>query len=230
MPMPQTRPGVDKCVVICPTRDEQGAVARSVAILWNVIFATQRLPCYIHASCVGYARVRTNSFQEARKNVDKDLVRGFLIDDDILLTDENALYEAVRLADRNHWNIVAPYRTKHGRVCLCDATGEMMTVQQFAQMAPYAPIPLAGLGFYYGDIPLNYEFHADGKPFQGEDLLLLCGPGALPRAMLSHPFGVKTSSTTTIFRRTRAAFGFRNRPIITVARASAKATRPTAGT
>jgi len=170
MPMPQTRPGVDKCVVICPTRDEQGAVARSVAILWNVIFATQRLPCYIHASCVGYARVRTNSFQEARKNVDKDLVRGFLIDDDILLTDENALYEAVRLADRNHWNIVAPYRTKHGRVCLCDATGEMMTVQQFAQMAPYAPIPLAGLGFYYGDIPLNYEFHADGKPFQGEDL------------------------------------------------------------
>ena len=170
MAMPKTRQGVKVVPVICPTRDEQGAVARSVAVLWNVIFATQRLPCYVHASCFGYDRVRTSSFEEARKYVDSDVVRGFLIDDDILLTSEDALFDAVKIADQNKWNIVAPYRTKHGKVCVCYETGEMMTVEQFAKLGPYAEISMAGLGFYYGDIPLSYKFHADGKPFAGEDL------------------------------------------------------------
>ena len=170
MGMPKTRPGVEKVPVIVPTRDEQGAVARSVAVLWNVIFSRGKLPLYIHASCVGYARVRTDSFKEARKYLDKDVVRGFLLDDDMLLTDEEALYEAVSIADKYHWNIVAPYRTKNNRIAICDATGTMITPQEFSQMQPYAPIPFAGLGFYYGDIPLTYEFHSDGKPFAGEDL------------------------------------------------------------
>jgi len=170
MAAPKTLPGVKKVPVICPTRDEQGAVARTVALLWNTIFATGRLPVYVHASCYGYARVRTSSFEEARKNVDSDIVRGFLIDDDILISDGDALYDAVITADKYNWNIVAPYRTKHNHICLCDETGTMLTVEQFSKLEPYAQIPLAGLGFYYGDIPLKYEFHADGKPFAGEDL------------------------------------------------------------
>ena len=170
MAMPKVRPGVKVVPVICPTRDEQGAVARSVAVLWNVIFGTQRLPCYVHASCYGYDRVRTSSFQEARKYVDADVVRGFLIDDDILLTDEDALFDAVKIADQNHWNIIAPYRTKHNHICVCDETGTMLSIEQFSKLGPYANVPMAGLGFYYGDIPLTYSFHADGKPFAGEDL------------------------------------------------------------
>src|SRR5690349_21418349 len=155
MGMPGVRPGVKIVPVICPTRDEQGAVARSVAILWNVIFSLQRLPCYIHASCVGYARVRTDSFKEAKSNLEKQgikdsVVRGFLIDDDILLTDEDALHDAVKLADKNGWNIVAPYRTKHNRICICDETGTMISIEQFAKLPPFAPVPMAGLGFYYG--------------------------------------------------------------------------------
>ena len=66
MAMPKVREGVKIVPVIVPTRDEQGAVGRSVAILWNVIFSLGRLPCYVHASCHGYARVRTDSFKEAR--------------------------------------------------------------------------------------------------------------------------------------------------------------------
>jgi hypothetical protein len=170
MAMPKTQPGVKVVPVICPTRDEQGAVGRTVAVLWNAIFASGRLPCYVHASCIGYARVRTDSFKEARKYVDADVVRGFLLDDDILLTDEDALFDAVKIADQHGWNIVAPYRTKHNRVCLTDETGVMLSLEQFSKLQPYAPIPMAGLGFYYGDIPLTYEFHADGKPFLGEDL------------------------------------------------------------
>jgi len=172
MGMPPTVPGIEKVPVICPTRDEQGAVARTMAVLWNVIFSRRKLPLYIHASCVGYARVRTNSFQEAKKHLPAgiEVVRGFLLDDDILLTDEGALYDAVKIADEKHWNIVAPYRTKHNHICICDETGTMLSIEEFSKLAPYAPVHYAGLGFYYGDIPLNYEFHADGKPFAGEDL------------------------------------------------------------
>jgi hypothetical protein len=182
MAMPKLQSDVQIVPVVCPTRDEQGAVARSVAILWNVIYATRRLPCYIHASCVGYARVRTDSFKETQRAVKTTATRGFMIDDDILLTDEDALYDAVKIADRNRWNIVAPYRTKHGRVCICNEQGHMLTVEEFAKLGPYAPVPMAGLGFYYGDLPLEYEFHSDGKPFTGEDLnFWYDNPGLKPR-------------------------------------------------
>jgi hypothetical protein len=182
MGMPKARVGVDKVPIICPTRDEQGAVARSVAALYGAIFAGNRLPIYVHASCVGYARVRTNSFKEARKYVDRDVVRGVLLDDDILVSDPNALYDAMHIADKNGWNIVAPYRTKGNQICLCKENGDMMSIEEFSKLKPYDHIPLAGLGFYYGDIPLNYEFHADGKPFQGEDLnFFYDNPGLKPR-------------------------------------------------
>jgi hypothetical protein len=170
MGMPGIVKGVAKVPVICPTRDEQGAVARSVAVIFNTIFASGRLPLYVHASCVGYARVRTNSFLEARKYVDQDVVRGILIDDDILVQDSDTLFDAMKIADKNGWNIVAPYRTKNNQVCLCNEAGDMMSVEDFKKVKPYDRIPMAGLGFYYGDIPLKYEFHADGKPFHGEDL------------------------------------------------------------
>ncbi len=171
MGMPQVAPGVEVQPIICPTREEQGAIARSVAILYSVVFSRGKLPCYVHANCYGYARVRTNSFLEARKSLGGvDTARGFLIDDDILLTDMNALHDACEIADKNKWNIVVPYRSTNGKIVVCKDDGEMMTPDEFKLLKPYQTVPYAGLGLYYGDIPLTYEFHADGKPFAGEDL------------------------------------------------------------
>jgi hypothetical protein len=46
----------------------------------------------------------------------------------------------------------------------------MLTIEEYKTIKPYDQIAMAGLGFYYGDLPLNYKFHADGKPYLGEDL------------------------------------------------------------
>lgn len=156
--------------VIVPTRDEQGLVARSVATIWNVLWSLGKYPVYVHASCHGYAQVRTDSFREARKNVEGDRCRGLMIDDDILVMDAHALLNAIVKADQNKWNIIAPYRNKEGGVVICKTDGKMITVDEYRQLKPYDRVPMAGLGFYYGDIPLTYEFHADGKPYAGEDL------------------------------------------------------------
>ena len=156
--------------VIVPTRDEQGLVGRTTACLWNVFYSLGREPYYIHASCIGYARVRTDSFIEAKKFCKVDRIRGLMIDDDILSVDQEGIVKAVVKADQMGWNIVGPYRTKNDRVCVCHANGDMMTIDEYKKLKPYDQVSMAGLGFYYGDLPLNYEFHADGKPFLGEDL------------------------------------------------------------
>ena len=156
--------------VIVPTRDEQGAVGRTVACLWNVFHSLGKEPYYIHASCIGYARVRTDSFIEARKFCGVDETRGLMLDDDILTVDMDGIMKAVVKADQMGWNIVGPYRTKNDRICICKSDGDMMTIDEYKKLKPYDRVPMAGLGFYYGRLPLTYEFHADGKPFLGEDL------------------------------------------------------------
>lgn len=156
--------------IIVPTRDEQGLVARSVATIWNTFWSLGKYPVYVHASCYGYAQVRTDSYKEARKNVDSDRPRGLMIDDDILITDAQALLQAIVKAEQNKWNIVAPYRNTAGGVVICKTDGAMLTVDEYRQLKPYDRVPMAGLGFYYGDLPLTYKFHADGKPYAGEDL------------------------------------------------------------
>ncbi len=168
---PEAAPGVPLVPVIIPTRDEQGGVGRTVATVWNVCFALRKAPIYIHSSCVGYAKVRSQTFQQALKDMEGETrVRGFLIDDDILVTAADELQKAVQIADRNGWNIVAPYRIKDGRVCVCKDDASMITVEEFALLKPYAEVKYAGLGFYYGNLPLDYIFHSDNQPFHGEDL------------------------------------------------------------
>jgi hypothetical protein len=158
--------------ILSVTRDEQGLVGRTNAVLHNACYKLQRVPVYVHSSCFGYAQVRTGAFQEAKKSLPPGTktVRGFMIDDDILLMDMDAVVAAMQIADRNNWNIVAGYRTKTGHICVCHADARMFTAEEFSKLKPYDTVPLAGLGFYYGDLPLDYEFHADGKPFMGEDL------------------------------------------------------------
>lgn len=168
--------------IIVPTRDEQGLVGRSVATIWNAFWALHRYPVYVHASCHGYAQVRTDSYREARKNVNSDRPRGLMIDDDILVTDVDALLHAIMTADEHHWNIVAPYRTTKNDVVICDKNGKMLSMEQYKKLQPYQIVPMAGLGFYYGDLPLKYEFHSDGKPYAGEDLnFFYDNPDLLPR-------------------------------------------------
>jgi hypothetical protein len=163
--------------ILCTTRDEQGAVAVTVATMYAALYCLRRTPTYVQIGALGYAKSRTLLFRDAYQRYQSAYVRGFLIDDDIRLADQKALEQVIRTADANRWNVVAPYRGKSGRFSIIKkipprpsgTSTEMITEDELVKIKPYDEVELAGLGFYYGDIPLQYEFH-EGNPYTGEDL------------------------------------------------------------
>lgn len=157
--------------VVCATRDFQGAVAETVVTLWNVLFAMGRSPVYAQFQSHGYAFVRAGLFRDLLKVYEKDVIRGLMIDDDILLKNDqqNNLRLAIETADRFGWNFVAPYRVRDGFTSIARENGDLLTPAEVKAMKPFDRVANGGLGFYYGDLPLAYRFHEDGV-FGGEDL------------------------------------------------------------
>lgn len=157
--------------VICATRDFQGAVAETMSTLWNVIWTMKRSPVYVQFQAHGYAFVRSQLFRDIMDHYGKPVLRGIMIDDDILLKSEhqNDLRLAIETADRFHWNFVAPYRVRDGFTSIARENGSLLTPEEVRIKAPFDRVDNAGMGFYYGDIPLTYKFHESGV-FGGEDL------------------------------------------------------------
>lgn len=163
--------------ILCVTRDEHGAVAATIATIYSALYSLRKTPHYLQTGALGYAMSRTKLSREAQQVYQTNRIRGFLIDDDVRLVDQKALQKVIQIADQRKWNVVAPYRSKAGRFSILKkipplASGtstEMLTEADLAKIKPYDEIELAGLGFYYGDIPLDYEFH-EGNPYTGEDL------------------------------------------------------------
>ena|SRR5690348_9698805 len=157
--------------VVCATRDFQGAVAETVVTLWNTLFLMKRSPVYCQFQSHGYAFVRAGVYRDLRKVYKMEIVRGIMIDDDILLksSEQNNLRIAIETADKFNWNFVAPYRVRDGFTSIAKENGELLTPDEVRAMKPFDKVANGGLGFYYGDLPLTYRFHEDGI-FGGEDL------------------------------------------------------------
>jgi hypothetical protein len=168
---PKTEDGKIEVPVICATRDYQGAVAETIATLWNTLWAMDRSPTYCQFMSHGYAFVRANVFKGLKDTYGRDVIRGFMIDDDILLKSNQQanLKLAIETADKFHWNFVSPYRVRDGYVAIARENGMLMSVEEVKGFATFDRVPNAGLGFYYGDLPLSYHFHEEGV-YGGEDL------------------------------------------------------------
>jgi hypothetical protein len=168
---PVNNKGEIEVVVICGTRDHRGAVAETIVTLWNVLWEMKRSPVYGQFQGVGYAFVRAGNFKDLKAAYEKDTIRGFLIDDDVLLksAQQANLKMAIETADKFHWNFVSPYRVADGWTSIARKDGTLLSVEEVRLKQPFDRIENAGLGFYYGDLPLTYKFHEDGV-FGGEDL------------------------------------------------------------
>lgn len=139
-----------------------------------MIYAKGKNPVYLQAAGAGYAAVRTASFALTKDTFsDVSTLRGVMLDDDIWLDDAEALKAAMDTADEHGWNIVIPYMLADRSFSILspveDGLVHKMTEAEVADLDEYQPIWAAGLGFYYGDIPLDYRFH-EGSPYVGEDV------------------------------------------------------------
>ena len=134
----------------------------------------------------GVALARTTLLQGARKWVnvpEVKAIRGLWVDDDLELrgvatTGDNQakkLAQSIEEADRHGWNFVVAYRLlkpsgeekwapTHWKL------NEPYTTNELASMKDFDVIDgFSGLGFYYGETPLDYHFRMGGANDEGED-------------------------------------------------------------
>lgn len=93
--------------------------------------------------------------------------RALSLDADIYVDDALKAANAIKVADENRWNIIAPYRQadsiKSWSFFKKRQNGEDVHVldRELEGMKEYEEVDSAGLGFYYGDHFTNYAYHSD---------------------------------------------------------------------
>lgn len=153
---------------------------------WSTIpvFLNKRLfPITVYNK--GISASRTAAFNTAKNTLDKmgvkhgGKIRALLLDDDIILPrnlDLRVIVDAFKKADENNWNLIANYRVQHTAVENGMANVMMKrkkndqysfySDEDLAKLKTFDELPdtVSGLGFYYGEINLDYQFHYDDRP------------------------------------------------------------------
>ena len=153
---------------------------------WSTIpvFLNKRLfPITVYNK--GISASRTAAFNTAKNTLDKmgvkhgGKIRALLLDDDIILPtnlDLRVIVDAFKKADENNWNLIANYRVQHtatenGMVNVMmkrkkNDQYSFYSDSDLAKLKTFDELPdtVSGLGFYYGEINLDYQFHYDDRP------------------------------------------------------------------
>lgn len=105
-------------------------------------------------------------------------VRALWIDDDVLIDEPiGRVSEIIRKSDELGANIVANYRIPWKGQMIVNAIGiadgngnpHFASNEQIAALKNFDMLPMgshSGLGFYYGDVNLNYAFHYDHATYE----------------------------------------------------------------
>lgn len=169
--------------LITPTRDN----TMDDQLTLNLISVAQKLgkeyvrvtatASTIHAARTeGFTMLKLSAYNSLGYK-DLESARGFMVDSDIRWdgTENDKIAEEARKADEKKYNFVVPYRIK-GDVSILIKTvntepqsyHRVSTQQYVSEWENYQECDVAGLGFYYGDLPLNYKFNFDHG--YGEDM------------------------------------------------------------
>ena len=163
------------CPVLIPTVNGSADVS-TIHVLDTVIRGLNREPVFITSmGNKGISNTRTWLFESVKRLLEangfKDKVaRGFIIDSDICLLgpDSQKVFNYVLEADAQKRNFVIPYNFPSGQISVFkeNENKNLIMLDKGDALPDYTKC--AGLGFYYGDIPLDYVFHNDVNA--GEDV------------------------------------------------------------
>lgn len=158
--------------------DKQGkAIANSVKTVLETIYTDKRIPAmYVADGFNAIPLVRGELFKFSAKyfsDYEKKPItkmRGYMLDSDIGTNFMPAdLLKIVQEADRKHYNFIIPYALPVRTSVMQKRGKDYVTIEpeEVKKMKDWQKIDAAGLGFYYGDLPLTYDFHFSNS---GEDL------------------------------------------------------------
>jgi hypothetical protein len=140
---------------------------------------------------------RSEAFRLLKKSIKEQLgydvsnVRGMLVDSDIRWdgSENSRIVEEMKKADEGKYNFVLPYRIRDEVSILSktvntnpQAYHRIPIMQYLTEWENYKDADVAGLGFYYGDLPLDYVFHFTDY---GEDMNFFLDNNIKPKVVNS---------------------------------------------
>jgi hypothetical protein len=170
--------------IIVPTAAGKADIETIFKLSTIPVFLNKRLFPVISYN-KGISASRTNAFNLAKNNLDRmgvkhgGKIRALLWDDDLLLPrnlDLRIVVDTFKKADENNWNLIANYRVQHtatenGMVNVMmkrkkDDQYSFYSDEELSKLKTFDELPdtVSGLGFYYGEINLDYQFHYDDRP------------------------------------------------------------------
>jgi hypothetical protein len=148
-------------IIICDKRE-----SASVKTVITVLDAMRGLKKEGTIKTVGgkgdFSIVRNKSFELMRAEVNDNVIRGFLIDSDVVTNfSSTELMEYMKYADDHNYNFSVPYPIGYGHIDVMDSNGKEILKSLYDKLKDWDTVYATGLGFYYGDIPLDYTFRSD---------------------------------------------------------------------
>lgn len=173
----------DFFILLLPSRDNKMDIGTSFA-LCDIARRLDKYIIRINTDKIGVSAARTAIIANLRDTLDSlkvphgPTVKAMWFDDDVrILDDPSVIVKGIREADANGWNLLANYHnTWEGdkyinTLARLNAEGsyDFFLDSEIAALEPYAELrdTIGGLGCYYGDVPLSYQFHFDKY---GEDI------------------------------------------------------------
>lgn len=154
--------------ILVPSQNFRGAVGMTCMSLFQVSRLLKREISYIEGTYKGYVFAMNNLFAHAKQFLGASKIRGLIVEDDIYFCNPDKCAEAILKADEMNWNFLAPYKQPGGEWVVADDNG-CYNNERFSNLKDWDVVPMGGLGFYYGDINLDYKFTENSK-YQGHDL------------------------------------------------------------
>jgi hypothetical protein len=166
--------------LLIPTLDGE-AHAQTLSMLDQLPRIFDKQPFTSFATDRGIPAARTSLVDCLRISLDKlgvkhnGVARALCWDSDIVIPPEyeiGTLADAIKKADGNGWNLVGNYKVrlskKHPWTNVLMHKAEFgqkrfYTDEEIAALKDFEPLPdtVSGLGFYYGDVWLDYKYHYD---------------------------------------------------------------------
>ena len=181
----------DYLVILIPSRDGR-AFVDTVAALCLAAASLKKEPLIVCCDGLTYWDARNNVIAKLARHLKnfnikhENIIRALWVDNDILIQESvDMLTMHIVWADTNDCNIVANYKTTWGPGQVAntimfsnqDGTGTYRNVtdEELEGLSDRTPQigMVGGLGFYYGNVPLDYEYRIY-PPYMTEDICFYC--------------------------------------------------------
>ena len=143
-----------------PTRNLSANIPSIVKVMF-ASFLMDKMPSVTVSDSSTVCMARSSICHEIKiKATNKNVERVLWLDSDIFIDNTPEELATVFMeADKQHKNIVGFYNLadKRGSMTAFDDTN--IDFAKFRELEQFTSVKFAGLGFYYGDTPLNYRFH-----------------------------------------------------------------------